>query len=81
MLLISARFSPSVPFPEIPLTLTVYTEGLTAVTCVNVEPIVPVFAKEKSVGSTPVTASLKVTVKLTVFAFVVALAEAARLID
>ena len=81
MLPLSTRFKPSVPSPAIPLMVTVYTKGLTAVTCVNADSIVPVLAREKSVGSTPVTASLKVTVKLTVFAFVVALAEAARLID
>ena len=53
-----------------PLTLTVYTEPLTGVTCVSVAPTVPASASWKSVGSTPVTASLKVTVYVTLLALV-----------
>jgi hypothetical protein len=53
-----------------PLTVTVYTELLTGVTCVRVEVTVPVVAGWKSVASTPMTGSLKVIVKLTALALV-----------
>jgi hypothetical protein len=51
-----------VPPPRILPTVTVYTEALTGVTCVIVACTVPVGTSWKSVASTPVTASLKVTV-------------------
>ena len=70
MLPSSTRFKPSVPLPVMPLTVTRYTEPLTGVTCVSVAPTVPVSASWKSVGSTPVTLSLKVTVNCTLVALV-----------
>ena len=64
MLPLSTRFRPSVALAVTPLTLTVtvYTDWLTALTVVLVAPV-PVVTAAKSVASTPVTGSLNVAVK------------------
>ncbi len=55
------KFKPSVPSPVTPLTVTVYTLPLTGVTVMPVSAVPPVIAV-KSLASTPVTDSEKVTV-------------------
>ena len=81
MLKLSFRFSPNVPAPVIPLTVTVYTDELTAVRLANVEATLPVVTTEKSVRSTPVTGSLNVTVNDTRLSFALSPAGLVRLID
>src|SRR5581483_3921024 len=65
----STRFSPRVPspLPVFAVTVHVVPLPLTPVTCGVVTP--PPAASWKSVASTPVTASLKVTVQETLVAF------------
>jgi hypothetical protein len=65
------RSSRKVPAPEIVFTVTSYTEPLTEDTADTVPVAVSVVVSEKSEMSTPVTASLKVTRKVTLVELVV----------
>ena len=76
----SVKFSPSVPCPLIPLTVTVYVAPLPA-TSTGVTAVTPDKAKAKSPASTPVTALVNVTVYSTVAALVSASAGVVRTID
>ena len=66
----STRFRPSVPLPEPVLAVTVRVAPLPVTPVIAGVPPRPLFASAKSLGSTPVTGSLNVTVQLTLEAFV-----------